>query len=74
MRSTGILQRLEYIWIRREKLININLPQSPQVNLDHIGGILVMYSGMMLISLLVLVFEIYHFRYTHPIDFIVYTK
>jgi hypothetical protein len=74
MRSTGILQRLEYIWIRREKLVNINLPQSPQVTLDHIGGLLVMYFGLMLISLLVLAFETSYFRYTRPGKLIVCTK
>lgn len=70
MRSTGILQRLEYIWIRREKLVNINLPQSPQVTLDHVKGILVMYSGMILISVLVLGLEIFYFHYTRPIEFL----
>nr|XP_015840733.1 PREDICTED: uncharacterized protein LOC103315225 [Tribolium castaneum] len=70
MRSTGILQRLEYIWIRREKLENINLPQSPQVTLDHVKGILVMYSAMIVMSLLVLTIENFYSRYSRFREFV----
>lgn len=66
MKSTGVLQRLEDKWMRREINSRSDTTQqvpAPEVTFGHICGILLFYSSMILISVAVLGTEIMINRY-----------
>lgn len=62
LKSTGVMQRLENLWVRRDKLVEIYTPKSPQVTMDHIIGILILYLIVILTSLMILLIEIIYFK------------
>ncbi|XP_019865674.1 uncharacterized protein LOC109594867 isoform X2 [Aethina tumida] len=60
MRTVGVLQRLEYKWIKNEQLTEIKTISSPQVTMKHIESVLHMYIIMIALSLVFLACEITH--------------
>ncbi|KAG5884893.1 hypothetical protein JTB14_019379 [Gonioctena quinquepunctata] len=67
MRSSGILNRLENIWIENQES-NINAKSWNEITMKHIQGILQVYSVMVLLSLVSLVGEILWMRYSEKRD------
>ncbi|KAJ8968651.1 hypothetical protein NQ314_002192, partial [Rhamnusium bicolor] len=66
MRSTGVLQRLEDKWVRRDKLAEVNIQQyTNQVTMGHIIGVLYFYLIAIFISLTILGIEMLCNKYSY---------
>lgn len=64
--TSGVLQRLERKWVKRELPTNIQEQKMPEVNIFHVNGIIYIYLFMIFVSLVILGLEVAYFRHKQP--------
>jgi len=58
MKSSGVLDRLEQKWIKKDELVDVGGMDSPVVTINHVRGILELYLGLIIICMFILLCEI----------------